>query len=290
MKKLLSLFLALTLLLALAGCSAASGSKNSSDLKVVCTTYPVYLFTKAITKDVQGVDLEVLVDQSISCIHDYSLSVTDMKKLESADVVIINGAWFESFLDGIDFGSKTVIDSSSGIPLLDNDPHIWLDPHRAGEMAQNIGSELEKLHPSIFSGCTLASEEYAQELDELKTSLAAQLDGISCRELITFHDGFTYFADAFDLDILKSIEEESGSEASAAEVAEMISLVKEHSLPAIFTEVNGSNATAQAIARETGAQVAALNMIISGDGLENEADPYAAAMTANVAAVAGAMK
>lgn len=290
MKKLLSLFLALTLLLALAGCSAASGTQNSSDLKVVCTTYPVYLFTKAITKDVQGVDLEVLVDQSISCIHDYSLSVTDMKKLESADVVIINGAWFESFLDGIDFGSKTVIDSSSGIPLLDNDPHIWLDPHRAGEMAQNIGSELEKLHPSIFSGCTLASEEYAQELDELKTSLAAQLDGISCRELITFHDGFTYFADAFDLDILKSIEEESGSEASAAEVAEMISLVKEHSLPAIFTEVNGSNATAQAIARETGAQVAALNMIISGDGLENEADPYAAAMTANVAAVAGAMK
>lgn len=289
MKKLLSLILALTMLLALVGCAKTSDSE-SSGLKVVCTTYPVYLLTKAVTKDVQGVNLEVLVEQSISCIHDYSLSVTDMKKLESADVVIINGANFESFLNGIDFTSKTVIDSSRGIALLDNDPHIWLDPHRAGEMAQNIGSELEKLHPSIFPGCTLAAEEYALELDELKASLAAQLEGISCRELITFHDGFTYFAAAFDLDILKAIEEESGSEASAAEVAEMISLVKEHSLPAIFTEVNGSSSTAEAIARETDAQVATLNMIISGDGLENEADPYAAAMTANVTAVAEAMK
>lgn len=289
MKKLLSMFLALVMVFALTGCTKTSGSEDS-DLKVVCTTYPVYLLTKAVTKDVQGVDLEVLVEQSISCIHDYSLSVTDMKKLESADVVIINGANFESFLDGIDFTSKTVINSSTGIALLNNDPHIWLDPHRAGEMAQNIGSELEKLHPSIFSGCTLAAEEYALELDELKASLAAQLEGISCRELITFHDGFTYFAAAFDLDILKAIEEESGSEASAAEVAEMISLVKEHSLPAIFTEVNGSSSTAQAIARETDAQVATLNMIISGDGLENEADPYAAAMTANVTAVAEAMK
>lgn len=289
MKKFLSLFLALCLLMALASCAKPAPTEEAS-LTVLCTTYPVYLLTKAVTKDTQGVELELLVDQSISCIHDYSLSVTDMKKLESADVVIINGAWFELFLNDIDLGSKPVIDSSTGIQLLANDPHIWLDPHRAGEMAQNIGSQLEKLHPSVFSGCTMAAEEYAQELDELKSSLAAQLEGISCREMITFHDGFTYFADAFDLDILKAIEEESGSEASAAEVAEMISLVKEHHLPAIFTEVNGSSSTAEAIARETDAKIATLNMIISKDGLESQPDPYAAAMTANVTAVAEAMK
>ena len=45
----------------------------------------------------------------------------------------------------------------------------------------------------------------------MKTSL----ESLSCRELITFHDGFSYFADAFDLTILRAMEEEAGSEASA---------------------------------------------------------------------------
>ena len=100
------------------------------------------------------------------------------------------------------------------------------------------------------------------------------------RELITFHDGFQYFAQAFDLDILKAIEEEEGSEASAMEINEITQLVKEHQLPVIFTEVNGSDATANAIGRETGCQVWMLDMLMSGDdvpqdwGLEKIMEQY----------------
>ena len=82
--------------------------------------------------------------------------------------------------------------------------------------------------------------------------------------LITFHDGFQYFAKAFHLPLLASIEEEAGSEASAHEIVEITELVKEHGIPAIFTEVNGSDATARAIARETGCRVAQLNMLMDG--------------------------
>ena len=70
--------------------------------------------------------------------------------------------------------------------------------------------------------------------------------------LITFHDGFQYFAAAYDLPLLASIEEEAGSEASAKEIVEITDLVKEKGIPVIFTEVNGSDATAQAIRRENG--------------------------------------
>ena len=82
--------------------------------------------------------------------------------------------------------------------------------------------------------------------------------------MITFHDGFGSFAESFDIHILKAVEEESGSEASAQELIEIIGLVEAQQLPAIFTETNGSTAAAELIARETGVKIYTLDMAISG--------------------------
>ena len=67
----------------------------------------------------------------------------------------------------------------------------------------------------------------------------------------------------------------------------MVSLVEEHDLPAIFTEVNGSDATARAIARETGCEVYQLDMIMSGEGTGIE--PYLDAMEQNIETIAEAL-
>ena len=82
---------------------------------------------------------------------------------------------------------------------------------------------------------------------------------------------------------LKAIEEEEGAEASARELEEIIELVKEHQIPAIFVEKNGSRRSADVIARETGCQVYELDMVMSGDGMGMEA--YIRAMEENLAAV-----
>ena len=82
---------------------------------------------------------------------------------------------------------------------------------------------------------------------------------------------------------LKAIEEEAGSEASAKEVAEIVSDVQTHQIPAIFTEVNGSDATAQAIHRETGCAVAQLTMVM--DGPDDQLVNYYNALLANAKAV-----
>ena len=101
--------------------------------------------------------------------------------------------------------------------------------------------------------------------------------------MITFHDGFGYFADAFDLHILEAIEEESGSEASAQELKEMITLVRDHQLPAVFTEVNGSASAADIIASETGTKVYSLDMAMAGND-------YFDAMYRNIDTIREAMK
>ncbi len=66
-----------------------------------------------------------------------------------------------------------------------------------------------------------------EDLDALQSYGESSLSGLKCRELVTFHDGFSYFAQAFDLTILEAVEEESGSEASAPELKHLIGVVRE---------------------------------------------------------------
>lgn len=286
--KITSFALAAALLLALPSCAPA---REKARLTVVCTTYPVYLFASAVTGGIDGVVVERLDTGSTSCLHDYTLSMEDMKKLEGADVIAINGAGLEEFLeDALAASDARIIDCSEGIELLENlshhhdedeeddhghdhghwDPHYWMDPENARIMAANLRDGLEQIDPDNGKRYGTNASGLDWELHCCGENAKAELEGYSYLldpNLITFHDGFQYFAKAFGLNLLASIEEEAGSEASAREIMEITELVKEYSIPVIYTEINGSDATAKAVARETGCQVSTLTMIM-GDGPE----------------------
>lgn len=274
--KRLSLFLAiLFVILTFSGCSQAV-----SGTTVAATTLPVYEFTVRIC---QGTDIQVtrLVTESVSCLHDYTLQVGQMRQIEAAQAVVISGAGLEEFLEDA-LTDSHIIDSSAGIGLNcpeedqhdhhhddghhhESDPHIWLSPTNAQIMARNICTALSTMfpehQPQFEENCAVLTQDLAA-LDEYARRT---LSGLTCRELITFHDGFSYLAQAYDLHILEAVEEESGSEASAAELIHLIELTREHSLPAIFTETNGADSAARIISAETGAAVYALDMAMAGD-------------------------
>ena len=272
---LLSLILALTLL---TGCSAPE-----SFSQIAATTLPVYELTSRLC---DGTDITVtrLVTESVSCLHDYSLNVGQVKAAESAEVIVMNGAGLEEFMEDILHDTEYLIDASYGISLLeceeesdhdhdhghedhnhDVDNHIWLSPVNASVMAQNICEGLCGIYPEQESIFRSNLNVLLSDLNALQVYGETQLAGLSCRELITFHDGFGYFADSFDLTILRAIEEESGSEASAAELIELIEEVEHHKLPAIFTETSGSSSAASVISRETNAAIHTLDMAMAGD-------------------------
>ena len=304
MKKLLAAACMLGLLLTACGAPAATETEDDGTLHVLATTYPVYLFTTAVTEGVEGVEVSLLVNQPVSCLHDYTLTVTDMKAVERADVVVINGAGLEDFLDdALAASGGAVIDCSAGLELLpamgheghdhdtEYDPHIWMDPAYAQEMmaviAQGLGEALYgdgwAAHGSLHTNQLAAGDM----LEQARQRWAEQLDPLAGAELITFHDGFQYFARAFDLTLLKAIEEEEGAEASAAEIREVAGLIGEYGIPAIFTETNGSDATARAIARETGCLVCQMDMIMSGEG--TGIGPYLDAMQKNIDTIVEAL-
>ena len=309
MKRIFALLLCLLLL---AACAPAGQDELQVQVNIVATTYPAYLAALTVTEGVEGVSVSRLDTGSVSCLHDYALTVNDMKKLSRADVIVMNGAGMEDFMtDALASSTAAVIDCSEGILLLPAtghhdhdghdhhghfDGHYWMDPLRMSMAVRNV---LAGLLPHVDRAY---AEQMAQNADTAHTLLDhCLLDGrdtlfdpsLVNAALVTFHDGFGYFAAAFSLPLLASIEEEAGSEASAKEIIHITELVREYDLPAIFTEVNGSDATARAISRETGCAVYALSTLM--DGREPYADdlspiiPYIEAMNVNVATVAGAL-
>jgi len=247
--------------------------------QVVATTLPVYEFTTALCHET-GISVGLLVTENVSCLHDYTLQVSQMRMLEAADTVVISGAGLEDFLSDALVRAAHKIDASENIHIHcaeahadhhdhghfhDTDPHIWLSPENAQHMAENICAGLTLRYPTHAAQFSSNLQDLLQQLEDLQTYGNATLAELSCRELITFHDGFHYLAEAFDLHILHAVEEESGSESSAAELKELIGLVQENRLPAVFTEVNGSVSAADVIAAQTGIAVYNLDMAMSGD-------------------------
>lgn len=295
MKKLPCLLLLLAALLC--GCAP----EPPADL--AATTLPVYTFTTRLTA---GTDLQVtrLVTENVSCLHDYTLTVDQMKAIEQAQVVIISGAGLEDFLDEALTSARAVIDSSAGISLLEgehhhhheeepeheeeahhheHDPHLWLSPACAMEQAKNICAGLSAEYPQYRDIFEDNLTILLADLQKLEDYGKQQLASLSSREILTFHDGFAYLAHAFDIAIVEAIEEESGAEASAKELIHMIEEVRRHDIRAIFVEENGSGSAASIIAAETGAACSTLSMAMSGDD-------YFSAMYANIDALKEALK
>ena len=248
MKRLIPLLTAAFLLL-LAGCKGAP--ETEPGFSIACTTYPVYLLANSIAGDTDGVEVTLVINQQVSCLHDYSLTVSDMKVLEGADVVVINGAGLEDFLpDALD--GRSVIDCGKDIALLsededdhdreaehhhhheEGDPHIWMDPARYAQMARNLADGLSEADPEHGALYLTRGEACARELEAFYTEMSEYAAPLQ------------------------------GAEVSAKALKETISIVQEHQLPAVFTEVNGSTNAARTIQQECSVEVYTLSMIMSG--------------------------
>ena len=272
MKRLFSLLGLLAILLC--GCAPAE-----PPAQVAATTLPVYEFTARITEGT-GITVTRLVTEGVSCLHDYSLNVEQVKAVEAAEIVVISGAGLEEFMHDI-LHDRQIIDASEGIGILECthehdhdhdhghhhevDSHIWLSPDNAAVMANNICAGLIDQYPAHRDTFEANLAALLADIEALDHYAHAQLENLTTRDMITFHDGFGYLADAFHLHILEAVEEESGSEASARDLKHLITIVREHDLPAVFTECNGSASAAEVIARETGAKLFTLDMAMGGD-------------------------
>lgn len=88
---------------------------------IVTSFYPTYIATKNVANGIDGVEVVNLTENHSGCLHDYQLTTNDMRKLEGADVFVMNGGGMEEFIEDVvaKYPDLTVIDASTGIALLE---------------------------------------------------------------------------------------------------------------------------------------------------------------------------
>lgn len=258
------------LLWALGAAAADNPIPQSAGLKVVTSFYPIYIAALNVAADVPGVEIINLTKPFTGCLHDYQLTPNDMTTLFKASIFIVNGLGMESFLDKAlaQAPGMEIIDASRGIePIYSGavpNPHVWLSVSNAMLQVENIADGLSRRDPAHAELYRRNAGRYKDRLTGLGEKMRAELKNVSRREIITFHEAFPYFAREFDLKVVAVIEREPGSEPSARELAETITLVKKTSVKALFAEPQYPAKAAETIARETGAGVYLLDPVVTG--------------------------
>ncbi len=275
------LMMILTLLFS--GCAAQTDGQ-----KVIVTSfYPMYILTQNVAAGIDGVTVQNMAEQNVGCLHDYQLQTRDMVTLEGADALVINGGGMEQFMDKVMTLREDlpVIDASEGIEMLpsasehdhdDHDDHdhegevmnahVWLDPSLAMVQVRNIAEGLANADPDHADAYRSNAEAYILKLEQLKAEIVEQLAPYAGREIITFHEAFTYFAEAFGLHVAGVIATEPGEEPSTRDIADTCDLVDTLGIRTLFVEPQYPQKAAQTIARETGASIYTLDPCVSGDG------------------------
>ncbi|MDQ3443483.1 MAG: zinc ABC transporter substrate-binding protein, partial [Chloroflexota bacterium] len=143
----------------------------------------------------------------------------------------------------------------------ENDPHIWGDVTNAMSAVDVINTHLNEVDPDNAADYDANTAAYVTELEELDAYVQEATGSIpeDLRKLVTTHDTFGYYANAYDFVVvgtaLNSLSTEGG-DPPASEIAALVSEIQEQEVPAIFAENVSNNDLMQTIADEAGVTLA----------------------------------
>lgn len=323
---------ALLLAASLVACGAprqADQPSETTGIEVVTTFLPITLFTRAVAGDCAEVTALIPANSGP---HDFQARPGDVAALKNARVLVKNGLEMESFLDKLVKGAENpdlkVIDSSSGIPTLENpekaatshddhghgddhghadehaeadghdhghdhgpiNPHIWLDPVRAAQQVDNIRDGLIAADPACADGYRRNAAAFSGQLRQLNTEFEKQLAPFRGKTFVVLHDFAPYFADRYGLkaEYLVDVPEQNPSPADLARVAET---VKSTQLRALLSEPQEGNRSFNALAGDLGIRISVFDPLETGsEEASRNPGTYAQVMRRNVTDLVSAFR
>ncbi len=256
--------LALLLLLGLSG-----GAEAADKIKAVASFSVLGDMVKQVGGD--RVEVIALVGPDGDA-HVYEPTPADAKTLANANILFTNGLGFEGWMERLEKSSgfkgkvvvastgvkpRTMIEEEGGRPETITDPHAWQSLANGKLYVAKIRDGLIAVDPD---GKSVYEANAAKYLDEIAKEEKAVKQAIARlpkdrRKLITSHDAFGYFADAYGLKIIAPEGVSTESEASAQEVAKIIRQIKAEHIPAVFLENVTDHRLLDQIASETSARI-----------------------------------
>ena len=226
-------------------------------VKVVASFFPIYEFVKKVGGD--KVDPSVLIPIGAEP-HDFDPTIQQIQGVESAAILIYNGAGMEkTWISKVN--PKFAVDTSKGLNLLAtndpeihglSDPHIWLDPILAIHQVENIGDGLSKVDPANAIYYDQNAQKFIGQLKSLDSYIRGNLSGSNCakRDFIAFHNAFGYFAKEYGLNqhSIRGLTPEG--EILPQRLVQAVQLAKNLGINIIYSEDLIDPRSSQAIADE----------------------------------------
>lgn len=271
--RLISALVAGTLFLSACAAPGASQARDGK-LRVVATTTIVADVVRAVGGD--PIDLAALIPPNVDE-HGYEPTPQDVAKVAQADLVFLNGAGLEQFIQKLTENASSkaqFISVSDGIPLLQGapedepslqptpsgaapvgDPHVWMDPNNVLVWVDNIQKALSAADPTHQALYQQNAARYRQKLQELDAWVRAQVTAVpqARRQLVTDHLVFTYFAHRYGFQQAGAVIPGYSTTAapSAQDLATLENEIRKLAVPAIFVGNTVNPALSERVALDT---------------------------------------
>lgn len=265
-----SILLVVLSLFILSACKQPPSGKGGK-LKVVTTIAPLFSFTKNVAGD--AADVENLLPSGAGP-HEYSLSPYDVTKAADAQLLIINGVNLEAWLNNLvrsvnerrtdESERLIVVDTSSGIKAIDNDPHIWLSPKNAVIQVKNIMHAMIEADPENRETYRGNAAVYIERLKNLDRDIENEIKTWASKQFVSFHSAFRYFAGDYGLRQAAVIRETPEVEPSPRHIARVIETIKREGIRSVFTEPQISHKIVESIAEDLDLEVYSLDTMETG--------------------------
>ena len=270
MKKIKTILLLLIIIL-LVGCTKTNEEKK---INIISTSFPGYDFARAITKNVEDVNVTMLLKPGTE-MHDFEPTPKDIINIEKSDMFIYVGGesdeWVEKILKKINPKKTKVVKLMDQVEIKieenvegmeddhenEYDEHVWTSPINAIKIIENIEKVIEKLDKINKKQYEVNASEYINKLNDIDKLIRQIVDNSKRKEII-FGDRFPlrYFTDEYNLKYyaaFKGCSEQT--EASAKTIAFLINKVKEDDIPAVFHIELSNKTLVEEISKQTKAKV-----------------------------------
>jgi manganese/iron transport system substrate-binding protein len=203
-------------------------------------------------------------------VHTFDPTPADIARVADADLVITNGLGLDDWVEDLarDSGSHAPIvalgEDLDGVAYLEGEghagtvnPHLWMDVGNAIHYVERIGEQLAAIdapHASVYED---GAASYVERLTALDDSAREEIGAIPAerRTIVSFHDAFPYFAEAYGLKIVGTVIDAPGQDPSAGEIADLIDAIRASGATALFGEAQFNPQLAQTVAEEAGIAV-----------------------------------
>ena len=284
-KKLLVIILVLFIIICLIGIIINKPSKNedNNNFKIINSFYPIYVLSLNITDGAQNVENTNMAEKATGCIHDYTLTTEDLKKLENANVFIENGGDLEPFSDKIKelYPNAQVIDVSKNVTNIlgdaeETNSHFWLSLKNYKTEINVVYEDLVIANPENKDVFETNKNDYISKIEELET-LYSTLD-LKDLKVVCLNEALEYLLEDLNMDVTSVETDHAHSSLSAKAIKDIIDSGKQDNVKAIFVDKDDSTEIAEMLSKETGAQIIKLDSAMSGD---NNKNAYIVAMKYN---------